>query len=482
VLDHPVPPPADRAHSVAPGWSDLPPSPVRERNYPLRMVVDQAYVAVHTDVPAPAPAPAPADRGRDCAAPAHTEVGPVHPKGWYPDPRSWSSLRWWDGGGWTIHVTAYPGRAVPDAKGEVTCAVVGVADPSGDDGTTPVPTATLPGPLTGGMVREVPFPIVRRGYDPLEVDPFLLLLAAELDGGRSPAPLVSRASFGCSVPGYDRREVERLLARAEDPGRGSDGGMSGPAPASGRTFPHQARRSGRDRGTPGPIRRGAQDPKETTEECDARWRLLDRGPGLAMDMSRTEGGWILVAPSGAVLATVDDPLWFDDRRALWQHRPNVWMHRLPTAVHVDQRDYTIQALGGPSRRARVGGGGSSVGQPTAERDPASGLGLPHVAVVDPSGRTVLQLVGHHFNRRATSIVRLPSGELIQFPVHETSLRNAVMQATEGSGRVILRFRETRQGRQAVADPSLPVTSDIVLLVVLASTFLPGYFRTPWGVA
>ncbi|HEY5096607.1 MAG TPA: DivIVA domain-containing protein [Acidimicrobiales bacterium] len=333
--------------------------------------------------------------------------------------------------------------------------------------------------MTGDLVRQAPFATVRRGYDRLEVDPFLVLLASELDAGRSPTQLVSWASFACSVPGYDREEVERLLARAEDPERRSDGGTSGPAPSSGPIFPHQARRAGRDRGTTGSITRGGRDRKAA---CDARWRLLDRGPGLAMDMSRTEEGWMLVAPSGAVLATVDDPLWFDDRRALWQHRPNVWRHRLPTAVHVDQRDYTVQAVGGPSRRARTGGAGSSVADPTADGDPDSGLRLPHVAVVDPSGGTVLELVGHHFNRRAASVVRLPSGALIQFPVHETSLGNAVMEATDGSGRVILRFRETRQGRQAIADPSVPVTSEIVLLVVLASTFLPGYFRTPWGAA
>ena len=105
-----------------------------------------------------------------------------------------------------------------------------------------------------------------------------------------------------------------------------------------------------------------------------------------------------------------------------------------------------------------------------------------MAVVDSSGYPVLQMVGHHFNRKATSVVRLSSGALVQFPVLETSVGNAVLQATDGSGRVILRFRETRQGRQAIADPSVPVTSEIVLLVVLASTLLPGYFRTPWGFA
>jgi hypothetical protein len=442
------------------------------------MVVDLASVAQRTDVPGPAPE----EQDRDCASPIRAEVGPAHPEGWYPDPRSWSLLRWWDGGAWTVHVTAYPGRAGRDANLEVAGALTGVADHTGDDGVTTGPPPTVAAPLTGDLVRQAPLATVRRGYDRLEVDPFLVLLAAELDAGRSPTPLVSRASFACSFPGYDRQEVERLLARADDPERRSDGGTSGPASASGPTFPHQARRSGRDRGTPGSITKRGPDRRAATKECDARWRLLDRGPGLAMDMSRTKEGWMLVAPSGAVLATVDDPLWFDDRRALWQHRPNVWRQRLPTAVHVDRRDYTVEAVGGPSRRARVAGAASSVADPAAEGDPASGPGRPHVAVVDPSGETVLQLVGHHFNRRAASVVRLPSGALIQFPVHATSLGNAVMQATEGSGRVILRFRETRQGRQAIADPSVPVTSEIVLLVVLASTFLPGYFRTPWGVA
>ena len=441
------------------------------------MVVDQVSVAVRTDLPYLAPA----DRGRDGAGPAAAPTGPAHPPGWYPDPRSSSSLRWWDGRAWTVDVTPYPGTEGPDPKDAVAGAVAGVVDPSGHDGITPLPTRPVTSPLSGDTVRQTAFPVVRRGYDRLEVDPFLLLLAAELDAGRSPATLTSRASFACSHPGYDRQEVERLLVRAEPPERGPAGDSSDPDAPSGPTFPHQARPSGRGGGSPESIGRRARAGKAKTEECDARWRLLDTGPGLAMGMKRVDGGWMLQAPSGAVLATVDDTLWFDDRRVLFQHRPNVWRHRLPTAIHVDQRDYTVQAVAGRRRRPRRAG--QSAGIPTAFRNaPASGLRLPHLAVVDPSGRTVLQLLGHHFNRRATSIVRLPSGELIRFPVHETSLRNAVMEATEGSGRVILRFRETRQGRQAIADPSVPVTSDIVLLVVLASTFLPGYFRTPWGVA
>jgi DivIVA domain-containing protein len=460
------------------------------------MVVDQGSVAVRTDVPPLAPPDvaaagmasadvagedvAPADRGRDGDAPVRTQVEPAHPPGWYPDPWSWSSLRWWDGRAWTVHVTPYPGRGGPDAKDAEAGAAPVVADPSGDHGDTPVSTETA-APLTGDLVRGLTFPTVRRGYHRLEVDPFLVLLAAELEAGRSPVPLVSRASFACTLPGYDRQDVERLLARAERSGHGSADGSSGPRPAPGQRFPHQSRRGVRAGVTSGSNRRRVQARKAETEECDARWRLLDTGPGLAMDMERTEGGWMLVAPSGAVLATVDDTLWFDDRRALLQHRPNVWMHRLPTAVRVDQRDYTVVTVGGRGRPTD-GRADRSIGHPTTQRVPDCGLRLPHLAVVDPSGRTVLQLVGHHFDRRATSIVRLPSGELIQFPVHGTSPRNAVMHATEGSGRVILRFRETRQGRQAIADPSVPVTSDIVLLVVLASTFLPGYFRTPWGVA
>ena len=146
-------------------------------------------------------------------------------------------LRWWDGKAWTVHVTTYPERAAPDTNVEVGGALVGVADDAGDDGSIPGPTATVSEPLTGDMVRQFPLATVRKGYDRLEVDPFRLRLAAELDAGRSPAPLVSRAAFACSVPGYDRQEVERLLARLDDPEGAWGGGTSGSGPWAGPTFP-----------------------------------------------------------------------------------------------------------------------------------------------------------------------------------------------------------------------------------------------------
>jgi DivIVA domain-containing protein len=391
------------------------------------------------------PVPQPADRA------------PV-PAGWYGDPWLVAPLRWWDGREWTAHVSPPEGDAAPAA---------------------PSPSVREPNPaFTGDLVRRKTFTRVRKGYHRERVDFYMVHLAAELDAGRPVDAAIDQARFNLVLPGYDRKEVDDFLAESHLVRGRPTADPPAPAAGAGPKFPHQLGSDDRRGRVGGPPRTPAVSRKSKREACAAEWRRLDTIPGFRMKMRRDDRGWSLVSSEGAVLADIQDRRWFDER-PLVPHDPLRWRKRLPITVRVDHRDYVVQMVRGPKRRP--GRRRAPTSDPSAARAPSrTDLAMEHIAVLDSTGRPVLQLIGIHFDRQARSTVRRSSGGLIHFPVSGTSITNAVLSATNDSGTVLLRCRETEAGHWAMLDPSVPVTAEYLLITVLALKLLPSYFRRPGG--
>ncbi|WP_294178492.1 DUF2510 domain-containing protein [uncultured Schumannella sp.] len=78
-----------------------------------------------------------------------TQVPDSTEAGWYPDPTDAQSLRWWDGMGWTTHISAKLIETIPrvtPTAGELRVRVRGAhAAPSDDDVELSADAAPEPG-------------------------------------------------------------------------------------------------------------------------------------------------------------------------------------------------------------------------------------------------------------------------------------------------------------------------------------------------
>ncbi len=180
-LDAPAASPAPPASAAAP----QPPAPAPESASPWTGAPDPAPPAIsdaaRVDGP-PDRVDGPADRvaGPPDAAPALAPAPPAVPAGWHPDPWALSALRWWDGSGWTGHVSGPAATKPIDIVGERALArwvhplllVGGLAQAFGmfvnasqakwfvehwDQLTTP--GANTPSPPSGGALTGLIFPL-----------------------------------------------------------------------------------------------------------------------------------------------------------------------------------------------------------------------------------------------------------------------------------------------------------------------------------
>jgi hypothetical protein len=113
------------------------------------------------------------------------------------------------------------------------------------------------------------------------------------------------------------------------------------------------------------------------------------------------------------------------------------------------------------------------------------------SVADASSRTVLRVKGHHYHGQDGALVqREATGETLRFPVFAYPNSGLTMQALGSYDHELMRFREIghrgmtwlgtteRQECEVVIVPETDVTDEIILISIVASSFLSDFSRTP----
>ncbi|HEY2638998.1 MAG TPA: DivIVA domain-containing protein [Streptosporangiaceae bacterium] len=284
--------------------------------------------------------------------------------------------------------------------------------------------------MTGDEIRGTQFPRCFRGYDPCQVGGCLLGLAALIDAGRSPGPYISfirEARFSRVVRGYDPEAVDQFLKNLEypQPQLPEDSWQA----ASGRAVRWDG--SGGpdcDRTASGSGARGELW-KAYVKECDAGWLRVADLPGtrLRMQWSWT-GATKILDSTGEVLMTCN---------RTWTLGPSGQVFR--------------------SYRGQVSDAGT--------------------------GEPILQTIGAHRYHYDGTVMVLPGGRLLRFPVQSSRNRNAVMTGVDESDAEVLWFRIVRKlpaTLEVVVSPESDLTPETLCVIALAAPLLAAYLKVPGG--
>lgn len=111
-------------------------------------------------------------------------------------------------------------------------------------------------------------------------------------------------------------------------------------------------------------------------------------------------------------------------------------------------------------------------------------------LIDPSdGIVVLRVIGRHYGGKSDAVVAFSDQRRFRFPILGTGISDEVMTAVDEEGNKVVRYREakrrTTQTRsaariEAVVNPALKVTPDLLLLVAISSGFLLTEYRARPG--
>ncbi len=106
-------------------------------------------------------------------------------------------------------------------------------------------------------------------------------------------------------------------------------------------------------------------------------------------------------------------------------------------------------------------------------------------VTTPDGLTILSFTGtKNSDLRARAVAHLPNGQSLRFPVQGTSRVNAVMTATDVSGRPVFRIRKVRNNRreqghkkvvEILVEPGIKITPELLLVMAAGYHNLDNFF-------
>jgi hypothetical protein len=185
-------------------------------------------------------------------------------------------------------------------------------------------------------------------------------------------------------------------------------------------------------------------------ECNEAWEGFPELPGERLSWYQV-ARWVseIVTRDGRQLATVEGPSLFP----LWYFIP-----RPPRRVKIDHYTYEVK------RRW-----------------------TDYARVITPEGMIILSFRGMNRGRRAGAVAHLSDGQSLRFPVQGTSKWNAIMTATDDSGRRVFRIRKVHNPRPApyyqgvrqvveiLVEPGRRITPELLLVMATGYHNLDSFF-------
>jgi DivIVA domain-containing protein len=344
-------------------------------------------------------------------------------------------------------------------------------------------------PVNGGEVRDTWFFPGLWGYDVAEVDDLLARVAAELDAGRRPGPLIENVRFRVRRRGYDIDAVDWFLGQLlSHPGSGP--GL-GEVAQLGRNVPGDL-----TEGPAGSARRGRW--KDATsrrdyfrDECWDAWRDFGHQPGTRLCSERA--GW------RRELRSAEQQTIASLRGFTWQNRG----YGQGLAVSAGGRSFTfktgvplrssspdIAEIAARSTRDTEGHfAAKKAGSRNRQAEASSqepGYRYPTAvprALVDETGTPILYASGDNHQRRADACITFPNRRWLRFLVRGTTPRNAIMTAVNQIGNRVARYRISQSPQRAVeiiVPPDRDLTDELVLAIAISAPWLRRYFKTDSG--
>jgi hypothetical protein len=324
----------------------------------------------------------------------------------------------------------------------------------------------------------VPKPI-RSGYHAGEVDDLLHRVAAELDAGRPPGPVIETATFPPPRKrSYDIDAVDWFFGQfARDPNDFEPAGLG--SDPWGDLAVAQLTRSG--------VGDAAEDegnlPRGFGEQCENAWHDFDQQPGMYLRWERVRGG--LLAARWA----------FELRKADRQAIASLRGWPIYGSVTASTGGKTFTCNRGPARSSPViaelaaRSWGDRAGRFTAKpmKDSAQLREARKIReLIDDTGTPTLYMSGESSNYRACARITFPDQRSLRFLVRGTHRGNAIMTAVDQAGNKVARCRLTRFTRfneilveaEIAVHPDRKLTDELVLAIAISPPWLYHYFDTP----
>jgi hypothetical protein len=276
------------------------------------------------------------------------------------------------------------------------------------------------------------------GYDTNEVENFIERIAIDLDAGlalRVPQAEFTQRAYDC----YDLDAVDWYLESLRS---GDDGPVASPDPwcEPVALYAHWPM----SESTPTSLR---EVRNYLGQVCEEAWQRFDELPAIRLT-------WAPSGPNTRELRSTDDRLLVTVRKK-----------RLPLSYRSDPHHF--RSLESENLLYSV------KNMPKQEVETSD--------LLSPDGRTILQLLGLNYTRRAAAAIQIPDGPTIRFPVRGTRRSNAVMAAVDDAGSCLARFRTpmgmslTERNIEVVVRPGIELSDQVVLLLAWSSPLLHTYF-------
>jgi DivIVA domain-containing protein len=343
--------------------------------------------------------------------------------------------------------------------------------------------------VNGDEVRDTRFASTRvRGYHAPEVDELLHRVAAELDAGRSPRPLIETATFqvtsrlpaisptmGAITSRYDIDAVDWFLGQLMQQEHHIPSADTGADPWCDLPVTQLGRSAGSPPGKPTLMQLLELDKllewdRDFSRDCENAWRDFARLPGVTLRHGKRL----------RFLATRYELHTAGGKTIAWREADG--------SVHVGERRFTHRI----SSRASWLPGVTEIAARSA-RDFAghfSGqkmIGAAHDPVlselVDEAGESALHISGENRGCRACACITFADQRRFRFLIRGT-WQNAIMTAVDEAGRKIARYRHESDdifryskwdGMAVTVHPGQELTDALVLAIMISGQWLDSYF-------